>query len=296
VRQIKQDLFVHNSHSLVSKVAYAGNLHESIELAVSLIGGIQKLVKKGDTILLKPNYNTADPFPGSSDPAFIKAIIEILYEAGAGRVIVGERTAFLHSRRVLEQAGIAKVAEEAGAEVRVFGKDGWSLIFDWKGWRRIKVSGGKYLRKVSLAKEAFDVDKIVYAPLIKTHHAADFTGAIKLSMGLVKPFFDQITFHAKHLREKLAELCLVVNPDLIIMDARKVFITRGPAKGELREPNLILASGNQVAIDVEGVKILKSYSGNSLEGKDAWDLVQIKHAIELGLGPRNEEEYELVTP
>lgn len=77
-------------------------------------------------------------------------------------------------------------------------------------------------------------------------------------MGFVKPFFDQIMFHMKYLREKLAELSLVVKPDLIIMDARKVFITGGPAKGTLHEPDLILASGNQVAIDVEGVRCCKA--------------------------------------
>ena len=291
---MKQNLFVRNGRPLVSKIAYEGNLRESIELSVSLIGGIKKLVKKGDTILLKPNYNTADPFPGSSDPEFIKAVIDMLYEAGAGKVIVGERTAFLHSRKVLEQAGIVKVAKEAGAEVVVFGKDGWHAMFDRKGWRRVEILGGQYLRKVSLAKEATEIEKIVYVPLIKTHHAAEFTGAIKLSMGFVKPFFDQITFHARHLQEKLAELPLVVKPDLIIMDVRKAFITGGPAKGELREPNLILASGNQVAIDVEGVKILQSYPGNGLEGKNMWDFVQIKHAVELGLGPRNEEEYKVM--
>ena len=102
---MKQNLFVRDGHPLVSKVAYKGNLRESIEVSVSLIGGIKKLVNKGDTILLKPNYNTADPYPGSSDPEFIKAVIAMLYKAGAGKVIVGERTAFLHSRKVLEQAG-----------------------------------------------------------------------------------------------------------------------------------------------------------------------------------------------
>lgn len=291
---MKQDLFVRDGHPLVSKVAYRGNLRESIELSVSLIGGIRKLVKSGDTVLLKPNYNTADRFPGSSDLEFITTIIRMLYESGAEKVILAERTAFLHSQKVLGQAGIVEVAEKAEAEVRVFGKDGWQALFDRKGWRRTKVLGGKYLRSVSIAKEALEIDKIVYAPLIKTHHAADFTGAIKLSMGLVKPFFDQITFHARHLREKLAELGLVVKPNLIVMDARKVFITRGPAKGELREPNLILASGNQVAIDLEGLKILQSYPGNSLEGKNVWDLMQIKHSVELGLGPHNEEEYEVI--
>jgi uncharacterized protein (DUF362 family) len=293
---MKQDLFTRDGRSLVSRVAYSGNLKESIELSVSLIGGINKLVEKGDTILVKPNYNTADPFPGSSDPEFIKVVAEMLYGAGAEKVIVAERSAFLHSRKVLERAGIIRVAELAGAEVRVFGRDGWPMLFDRKGWRRVKVPGGQYLCKVSLAKEALEAKKIVYVPLMKTHHAADFTGSIKLAMGFVKPFFDQITFHAKRLREKLAELCLVVKPDLIIIDARRVFIKNGPAKGELREPNLILASGNQVAIDVEGVKMLQSYPGNGLEYKNVWDLIQIKHAVELGIGPSNEKGYEVIMP
>jgi len=38
---MKQDLFVRDGHPLVSKVAYEGNLRESIELSVSLIGGIK---------------------------------------------------------------------------------------------------------------------------------------------------------------------------------------------------------------------------------------------------------------
>jgi len=291
---MRQNPFVRDEKPLVSKVAYTGDLRESIEVSVSLIGGVRKLIKKGDTVLLKPNYNTADPFPGSTDPEFLKAVIEFLYDAGAGKVVVGERSAFLNTRKVLEKAGVLKTAEEAGADVIIFGRDGWRVIFDRKGWRRVKVPKGRYLRKVSIAKEAFEMEKIVYIPLIKTHHLADFTGAIKLSMGLVKPLFDQIAFHMRHLREKLAELCLVVKPDLIIMDARKVFISGGPAKGELRTPNLVLASGNQVAIDVEGVKILQSYPGNSLKG-NVWDLIQIKHAIELGQRPRNEREYEVVT-
>jgi uncharacterized protein (DUF362 family) len=284
---------VRSGKPLVSRVTYTEDLKRSIEYAVSLIGGFEKVIDKGDTVLLKPNYNTADPFPGSSDPNFIKAVIELLYEAGAGKIVVGERSAYPDTWKVLETSGVVKAAEQAGAEVRVFGRNGWGAIFDRKAWRTTKVPRGRYLRKVSIAREAFEIGKIVYVPLIKTHHAADFTGAIKLSMGLVKPFFDQIGLHVRHLREKLAELTLVVKPDLIITDARKVFITGGPAKGQMQMPNLILASGNQLAIDVEGVKILQSYPGNDLKG-DLWNLVQIKHAVELGEGPHSEKEYEVI--
>jgi uncharacterized protein (DUF362 family) len=290
---MKENLFVKSGKPLVSKVTCTEDLKRSIEHAVSLIGGFEKVVDKGDTVLLKPNYNTADPFPGSSDPDFIKAVIELLYGAGAEKVVVGERSAYPDTWKVLETSGVVKAAEQAGAEVRVFGRNGWGVMFDRKAWRTVKVPRGMYLRRVSLAREAFEIQKIVYVPLIKTHHAADFTGAMKLSMGLVKPFFDQIGLHVRHLREKLAELMLVVKPDLIIMDARKVFINGGPAKGEVRMPNLILASGNQVAIDVEGVKILQGYPGSDLKG-DLWNLVQIKHAVELGKGPCSEKEYEVV--
>lgn len=290
---MKRNLFTHNGRPIVSKVTCDGDLKGAIKRSIALIGGISKLVRKGDTILLKPNYNTADPYPGSSDPNFIKVVIQILCEAGAEKVIVGERSAYLNTQKVFEKAGIVKACQEVGAEVRIFGKNGWRVIFDRKGYRRIKVPEGQYLHKVSLAKEALEIEKIIFVPLIKTHHLADFTGSIKLSMGLVKPFFDQISFHLRHLREKLAELSLVVKPDLIIMDARKVFISGGPAKGELRTPNLILASGSQVAIDVEGVKILQSYPGNSLKA-NVWDLVQLKHALELGQGPCSEKEYEVI--
>jgi len=282
--RMKQNLFVRDSLPLVSKVSGEGDLKKVIQRAVSMIGGMEKLVEKGDTILVKPNYNTAHPYPGSSDPKFVKAVTELIYEAGAERVVLGERSSLLNTRKVLETTGILKVAEEAGAQVMIFGR---------KSWRRVRVPGGQYLKTVSIAREALEIEKIVYVPLMKTHHAADFTGSIKLAMGFVNPFFDQIRFHMRRLKEKLAELSLIVQPDLIIMDARKVFITRGPATGELRSPNMILASGSQIAIDIEGLKILRSYPGNSLP-ENIWGLTQIQHAIKLGLGPHNENEYTVL--
>lgn len=44
--------------------------------------------------------------------------------------------------------------------------------------------------------------------------------------------------------------------DLIVMDGIKAFISGGPEKGELIEPNLLLASEDRVAIDAVGVAIL----------------------------------------
>jgi uncharacterized protein (DUF362 family) len=83
--------------------------------------------------------------------------------------------------------------------------------------------------------------------------------------------------------EKVAEMNLLYKPDLVIMDARKCFISGGPAKGEVREPGLILASESRVAIDIEEVKIIQGYEGNSLIGQKPEELRQIKYAQELGV-------------
>jgi uncharacterized protein (DUF362 family) len=97
----------------------------------------------------------------------------------------------------------------------------------------------------------------------------------------------------RNLAEKIADLNLRVHPNLMIMDGRQCFISGGPAKGELRNPGLVLASGDRVALDVEAIKTIRSFDGASLK-YDPWSYTQIRRAVELGLGAKNEQDYEVV--
>jgi uncharacterized protein (DUF362 family) len=280
---MRQNPFVDHGQALVGKVPCSGDLEQELERAVAAIGGLARLVEPGDRILVKPNYNTADPPPASSDPRFVKAIIEMLYEHGAGRVVVGESSKIGDTTRDnLRQAGLLEAAEEAGAEVVVFGEDGWTRVR----------AGGRDLRRVALARAALEADKIVYACCLKTHQHADLTVSLKLAMGFVRPR-DRIGMHLWRLREKLADLNLAIGPDLALVDARRCFISGGPIRGELRTPDLILASGDRVALDVEALKVIQSYPGHSLDG-DPWALPTIRRAVELGLGATSEADYRVV--
>jgi uncharacterized protein (DUF362 family) len=280
---MKPNLFTENGTPLVSKIAVAGDLKAEIARAMDAIGGLDRLVQDGDTILLKPNFNTADPPPAANDPAFVRATIELLYAHGAGKVIVGESSTFSQSSRgTLRRAGLFDLAAEAGAEV---------VVFDEDEWVRVR-TGGDTLKKVSVARAVLDIEKIVYICNLKTHKFADFTVSLKLAMGVVRPR-DRIWMHAWKLREKLADLNLVVQPDLILVDARTCFISGGPSLGELREPSLILASGDRVAVDVEGLKVIQSYPGHGLEG-DVWQLPLLRRAAELGVGVASEADYRVV--
>lgn len=275
--------FKSNGKVLVSKIAVTDDLKASIFKAVDLIGGFAKVIEKGDTILLKPNYNSGDPPPASSEPEFVRAAIELLYEHGAGKVILGESSMqTLSTRHVMEATGTLAKVKDAGAEV---------TFFDEQKWVKVNV-GGQYLRSVSLPESAMEADKVVYLCNLKTHFRADFSLSLKLAFGFVKQS-ERLAFHLRHLKEKLVDVNLVVHPDLIVADGRKCFITGGPFRGEVREPNVILASGDRVALDVEAIKIIAGFEGSKLKD-NPWSYTQIRRAAELGLGVKNEQEYKVV--
>ena len=286
IGRIRENPFRKDGKGLVSKVTSADGqgLKGNILKAVDLIGGFSKVVERGNEILLKPNFNTGDAPPGSSDPDFVKAVIELLHEHGASKVILGESSMFsLSTRKVLEDTGMVRKAEEAGAEVAPFDEGKW-----------VKVStGGKYLRTVSLPERALEAKKLVYVCCMKTHRWAKFTLSLKLAVGFMKPS-ERMLLHARNLEEKIADLNLVVHPDLVIMDGRKCFINGGPACGELRNPNVVLASGDRIAMGVEAIKVIENFEGANLTA-DPWSYTQIRRAVELEIGVKSEQDYKTIS-
>jgi len=281
----KTNVFTKNGKALVSKVRASANLKESIETAVDLIGGFNKAISHGDKVFVKPNFNSDDPFPASSDPEFVKAAVRLLYEAGASEVVIIESSgmAWFPTIKVVTKTGMVKAAKDCGAELR---------ILDDGEWVETAING-KHLKQISIAKEAVDkTAKFVWLPCMKTHRYASFTLSLKLAIGLLN-FQMRGHMHSGHLEEKIAELNLSVHPDLIIMDGRKCFITGGPDVGRLKNPNTIMASGDRIAIDVEAIKMIRSFQGSSLQA-DPWSYGQIRRSVELGLGAKSEKDYQII--
>jgi uncharacterized protein (DUF362 family) len=143
-----------------------------------------------------------------------------------------------------------------------------------------------------MPRSAYEADEMVYLPCMKTHNLGVFSGAIKLAFGFVAPG-QRRSFHLSHLQEKLAEVSLCWQPTLIVMDGRKAFVSGGPAKGQLVEPGLVLASGDLIAIDVEAMKVLLDYRASNKLPANPWDLPQIATALKHALGAR-EGKYVVV--
>mgnify|MGYP001138436260 CR=1 FL=1 len=283
----KENVYKKGGKALVSKVKASTDLKASIKKAVDLIGGLEKAVSSGDRVIVKPNFNSDDPFPASSDPEFVKATVSLLHEVGASQVVIIESSGmpWLPTRNVLEKTGMIEAAKECGAELRVL---------DNKEWVDIEIDGKRW-KKVSIARDALEENaKLVLLPCMKTHRYARFSLSLKLAVGLLG-FRQRNDLHSAYIEEKIAELNLAVDPVLIIMDGRKCFVTGGPAVGRVEEPNVILASGDRVAMDVEALKILQSYKADNRLDMNPWEFPQIKHAVELGLGVKSEDEILVVS-
>ena len=282
-RPRRENPFTKDGMALVSRVQAEHDLMPSISRAVQLIGGLEKVIHSGDRVMVKPNFNSPDPYPGSTDLDFLKAVVHLLLGCGA-RVTVGDSAGGIWrpTRRVLEKLAAVGPLIEMGAEVIAFEDRP-------KEWVRVKIDGD-YLREVTVPRLAYESDKIVYLPCMKTHNLARFSLSLKLAVGFMHPG-ERRALHSRHLERKAAEISLVWQPDLIIMDGRKAFVSGGPDKGELAEPGVIMASGDLVAIDVEALKTLGSYGAKNRLLPDPYDSPQIATALKHGLGSR---EYAVV--
>jgi uncharacterized protein (DUF362 family) len=262
--------------NFVSKIkcGVGDDLQSSIIEAVKPLGGFEAFIKPGDRVLLKPNVNTADPFPASSDPAFVRLVANLVLACNPAEVIIGDTSTFY-------QSSCNNFEKLCLFDLRKIDQRLKVLTFDEGKWVKKKIAG-KYLKSVSVPEILDKVDKIIFLPCMKTHFVAKYTGALKLGVGLMKPS-ERLALHMRNTELKIAELNLAFKPDLIIMDGRKCFITKGPTEGEVREPGIILASESRVAIDIEEVKIIQSFPGNSIGDVNPEDLPQIKRAKEIGI-------------
>jgi len=265
-----------NGQALMSKVVSGGDIRASVDRSLALLGDIGQAIDRGDRVLLKPNFNSPDPYPGSTDLVFLRAVLELLLEAGAS-VTIGESSGGIWrpTRNVFRKLGVPELARLFDVELIAFE----DRVDDWV---RVKVNGD-YLDRVSMPRSAYEADKIVYLPCMKTHSIAGFSGALKLAVGFMHPG-ERRALHARHLERKIAEISLCWQPDLIIMDGRKAFVSGGPDKGQLAEPGLILASADLVAIDVEAMKVILAYEAKNKLTADPWQSPQIVTALKYGLG------------
>lgn len=288
LRHRRANPYVKDGKALVSFVMAETDTKNDIQKAVEQLGGFEKALDRQDRILIKPNYNSDDPPPGSTALDFLAAVIDLLRDGGYSKISVAEGSGrpWVPTQNVFDKMGLS--AGMAQMDVPL-------IDLDRSEYADVSIDGD-YLDEIAYPKELEAFDKIIYLPTMKTHFVAGFSMSLKLVVGLTH-LFDRFKLHADNnmfVSQRAVEMSLPIQPDLIIMDGRISFVSGGPAIGLAVHPGVIMASGDAVAIDVQGVKLLQNYAGvNHLAG-DAWTLPQIKTAVKNHIGIQSEDELLLV--
>jgi uncharacterized protein (DUF362 family) len=192
----------------------------------------------------------------------------------------------LPTRPNLERTGIAHAAEARGAAV---------LAFDDGEWVEVHPPGAERATTVYVARAAHEAPHLISVPVIKTHRSATFSCALKNTVGCVHGKNKPWAYGSEGWEPVVAELNLAVRPRLYVVDGLRSMVAGGPWSGEAAATDLILASGDPVALDAVALGLLKSFGRSSLvAARGVWESGQLRRAVALGLGARGPGEIELL--
>lgn len=250
---------------------------------------------RGKNVLIKPNFNTADPTPGSSHNDTLMALVDQIWSMGARSISLGERS-YPPTREVMKQKGIVPILEQK--EVKIIDFDD----LEEKDWVEFKPKESHWSNGFRIARPILEAECLVSTCCLKTHRFGGvFTMSLKLHVGVVPtnrngyPYMNEL-HQSPHQQTMIAEINEPFSPDLILLDGIDVFVDGGPATGKRAEGNLFLASNDRVAIDAVGLAILKLLeSNNAIMNRKIFEQKQISRAVELGLGASSPSEIHVVS-
>lgn len=211
----------------------------------------------GKSVSLKANFNSADPFPASTHLDTLKATINMLKEAGVSEITLAERSGGGNTSDVLDQLGVFDLSKKMDFKVIVLDEE------KKENWVKIERDGTHWLRGFYISKVFLDSDIVIQTCCLKTHRfGGHFTMSLKNSVGLVAKRVPGGLYNymwelhgSPYQRLMIAEINKFYKVDFVFMDAIKAFVSGGPERGTVVEPNLLLASRDRVAIDAVGVAI-----------------------------------------
>jgi len=275
---------------------------EAVASGIALMGGLG-FIQAGQSVMLKPNMTGPIPPPDTTSCEVLLELIRQCRDAGAGEVIVAERTyGPFRTETVFDwplcpgDVTMAQAIEDAGASFRPL---------DDEPWDELTLPGETDFDEPLLVPRILEeVDHVINVPALKTHTIAVFTMSLKNLFGLVHPTTRDGIVHGDPRnetdpnREKrmFGQMNMAFSPVLNVMDGIVARTTGGPMPpGDEADTNMILMSKDRVALDAVGLAVLRVVGSERwIEDRPVWDQVQLAEAIRCGVGVSGPDEVILV--
>lgn len=284
--------------------------NKALEAALAETIGLG-MIKAGQSVYLRVNANSGDPYPYSTSPDTIITIGSMLRDIGVTDIRIGDRSFWGDQDTAgnLAANGITGAAKKIGTTAKVYDDDAdWmtlpsEMVPNWTG-------------TVRLPTDVTTADHMIVLSCVKTHFISQITMSLKISLGLVHAT-DRAragnlkTHDTKVLYKQIAQINKGFTPSLIIQDGYKAIISGGPTVadrppnapssfkgGVVGDPKVFIVSTDRIAADVAGISVLQTASPSyELVTKTApFANPQIAAAVAAELGIADASAFDLSGP
>ena len=230
-------------------------------------------IRPAGKALIKPNVVTANRryiHHSYTDPRIVAATIDVLREAGASRVTVGESGGYgIPSRLFLNEAGYLAM-RRPGVYV---------VDFNTEACVHLPLTRGVHHQSLLVARSLAEPDFLCWMPKLKYHICCTITCALKLNVGILT-HRERMLFHDDRLDEKIIDLLEVGYPDAVVVDAIEVGHGYESAPQAVHL-GAILVGDDPVAVDAVACRLLNFQPEQC---------VHLMQAHQRGYGPRSFDE------
>ena len=227
--------------------AQGANYAHLVGDTVQALGGMKKFVNPGEVVVVKPNmaWDRTPELAANAHPVVVRKVVELCLEAGAKKVKVLDHTCH-DARKSYQNSGI-KAAVEGIKDPRAVVE-----FVDDRRFVELTIEKAKALKKWSFYKDILEADRFINIPVAKQHSESRLTMCLKNMMGAIGGWRGRI--HVG-LHQNIADMNLLLRPDLHVLDATRILLRNGPKGGDVKDvevKNLLFAGTDPVALDAYG--------------------------------------------
>jgi len=247
-------------------VARGLNGGKAVAAALAELGGIERFVKRGDRVLVKPNcaFDRPPHLGATSSPEVVAEVVRQCIGAGA-EVRVTDNP-INNAEGCFVKSGLRDAVEKSGGKVWLPTADlfapmkiGKLVITEWE----------------ALYAPLAWATRVIGVPTVKTHNLCGATLAMKNWYGLIGGGRNR--FH-QAIHEVVVDLAAFITPTLVVLDGTRFLVRNGPTGGsaaDVTPGNVVAVGTDQVALDAFGAGLL---------GLKVADIEYIGKAESQGLG------------
>jgi uncharacterized protein (DUF362 family) len=249
-------------------VARGADPAEITRRAMAALGGIERFVKPGHDVIIKPNicvdYHPPE-YAATTNPIVVATLVSLCLGAGAKRVRVMDMPLGGTPQSAYAVTGIGDAVKAAGGEMEVMSR---------VKFVKTSIPEGRDIKEWDIYQDVLKADVLIDVPIAKHHSLARLTLGSKNLLGVIA---NPNGIH-RNLGQRVADLASLIRPTLTVVDAVRILTAHGPTGGSLndvKETNTVIASHDLVAADAYGA---------TLFGMTGSEIAYIKAGAEMGLG------------